>query len=179
MIKPAVVLCLLIVQFPAPALFISCADFRNGDNYSAYESMLLKNDINTVMLEEVFYPTNYHSSVVVDVKYHFIHTSEENILSINSLESEEPWNNVADTEISQYHFRWMVSPINLFIRPGLLSSFSLETYQTRNVSVNLYLSLPYNCTPELLKRVLNASAIICDDPPAHLRHLNTLTANVS
>ena len=170
------VLCFWIAGLPCPVLSISCAEFQNGGQYSVYESMLLAHDINAVDLEQGFFPTNYHSSVVVDVNYHFIFTSETSDLE---MQEEEPFLNITAAEISHYRFRWMVSPINLFIRPNLLSSLSLKTYQTRNVSMDLYLGLPYNCTPEVLNRILNSSASICNDPPAHLYHLNTLTTNVS
>ncbi len=194
---------LILALFHLAATISHCDEFQNGNNYTAYESMLLT-DENLVELEKGFFPTNYHSSVVLDVEYHFIftgssyseeiHRKEVEIVSRSELQNsgvyssdanvlqqqeESPFLNLTAAEISHYHFRWVISPINLFIRPGLLTSLSLNAYQTRNPSIDLYLGLPINCSPEVLNRILNSSASVCDHPPAHLRELNTLTSNVS
>lgn len=166
-----------------PAASISCAEFRDGNRYSAYENMLLEDDTNLLELEKGFFPTNYRSSIVVDVMYHFIFTDRsaggsKDDTNLQQLE-EQPMLNLTATEISHHHFRWVISPINLFIRPELLTTLSLHSYQTRKVSVDLYLGLVFDCSPEILNRVLNSSASSCDHPPAHLTQLNRLTANVS
>ncbi len=167
-----------------PALSISCADFHDGKNYSAYEAMLLQGESNLEALENGFFRTNYHSSIVVNIEYHFISSgSEEDKHNIFYLladdDNKEPWLNLTAAEISHYHFRWVLSPVNLFIRPDLLTSLSLNTYQAQNVSIDLYLQLPFNCSPEILNRIISPSVSTCDHPNALLKQLNTLTANVS
>ena len=167
----------IIIALLHPAVAISCTEFHNGDNYTAYEAMLLEDKSNFEELELKFFPTNYRSSIVVDVEYHFIFSDSRTEAERQGVRDEQL--NITGAEISHYHFRWVESPINLFIRPGLLNRFSLNTYQARPVSIDLYLGLPFNCSPEILNRILNSSASTCDDPPAHLKKLNILTANVS
>ena len=191
--KLRIIHAVLILGFSAAAIFypaacISCAEFGNGDRYSAYENMLVEDDANILELEKGFFPTNYRPSIFLDVAYHFIstnrsagggknnHTTSTKCKEDTHLRDQEELN---FTEISLYHFRWVISPINLFIRPELLTALSLHTYQTRSVSIDIYLGLPFNCSPEILNRVLDPSASSCDNPPAHLNQLNRLTANVS
>lgn len=180
--KPHTAISLLIFGFAAilyPAASIPCDEFHNGNRYSAFEKMLLEDDTNLQELEKGFFPTNYRPSVVVDVEYHFIFTNNNrSARAVTDLQEVEEFNLTA-SEISRYHFRWVISPINLFIRPELLTTLSLYSYQTRGVSIDLYLGLPFGCLPETLNQVLSASASTCDHPPAHLNQLNKLTANVS
>lgn len=168
----------------------TCNNFQNGRNYSAYEYMLLANESNLIELENGFYPTNYHSSIVLDVNYHFILTTsadteekqhKEMEIDFNLGESSiqdgiEMWNQSHKT--LNYSFRWTVSPINLYIRPGLLTSLSLNAYQTRHSSIDLHLGLPLNCSPECLNETLASSSSICKNPPVFLQQLNNFTANV-
>ena len=178
---------LLVLGFlktdPAASYVINCTEFRN--NYSAYESMLLADEMNLMELEKGFFPTNYHPSVVVDVEYHFVHahSEEKGRREVEAVGSEVQIHNNDDAmqqqdkeSLSNFTFRWAISPINLFIRPGLLTSLSLNAFQTRNASIRLYLGLPFNCWPQHV----NSSVSACDHPSsADLKQLNNLTANVS
>ena len=187
---------LLVLGFlktdPAASYVINCTEFQNGNNYSAYESMLLADEMNLMELEKGFFPTNYHPSVVVDVEYHFVHVSSEekgrrevevvgsevqihNDDDVMQQQDKEPLLNLTAAEFSRYQFRWAISPINLFIRPGLLTTLSLNAFQTRNASIYLSLGLPFTCLPQ----GVNSSVSTCDHPPPYLEQLNTLTANVS
>ena len=144
----------ILIVLLHPAVAISCTEFHNGDNYSAYEVMLLEDKLNMEQLKFKFFPTNYHSSIVVNVTYRFIAFDSSSEPSRQRVHDD-----LGDkAEISHYHFQWVKSPINLFIRPGLLSSFSLNTYQAKPASIDLYLGLPLNCSYEILNRILNLSA---------------------
>jgi hypothetical protein len=169
LLTAAQILCFVAAGLFRPVASISCAEFGDGNHYSPYENMLLEDDANLLELEREFFPTNYRFSIVVDVKYHFIfgNTSASDRCVYKGL------------NLTCYHFRWVISPINLFIRPELLTSLSLYSYRYRPVSVDLYLNLPFDCWPEFLNQELSSSASSCDHPPAHLRQLNRLTANVS
>ena len=129
-----------------------CAALINS-NYSEIEAVLLT-DKNLMALEKAFFPTNVHSSIIINVTYHFINYQMDQSVSddldldnsishrLHSQTAERGNNNedidrkpfIADNasfddiEFLVVQFRWLASSINLFIRPDLLKSLSLLTY---------------------------------------------------
>ena len=134
-----------------PVATISCASLVSSSNYSEIEVLLLT-DKNLMALEKAFFPTNVHSSIAINVTYRFINSQMDQSVS-NGLELDarashhrlhpqtaERGNNnedidrgfIADDvpfEFLVVRFRWLASSINMFIRPDLLTSLSLLTYQ--------------------------------------------------
>ena len=157
----------------------SCGNL-DFNNYTSFETLLLT-DENLIKLENAFFPVNSHPSVVVDVHYHLIVPIEaipETVLReavYQPVEEVSParTNVTKSGKITVYKFRWLSSPVNLFIRPDLLKRFSLLTYQVNVTAVDLQFSL---CQPKELE-ILNKSA--CTSVPMLLTQLNTITANVS
>ena len=80
-------------------------------------------------LEHAFFPPNSPPSVVVDVNYHFN----------ADLKKEE---NFLPDELFVIHFRWLASPVNLFMRSQLLEQLSLRTYTVKKAIINLQIEVP-------------------------------------
>lgn len=185
-------LILTVLALKTPAVSsVTCDEFQNGNNYSAFESMLLDDEANLLELANGFFPTNYQSSVAVDIKYYFVfpkHEHEEKV-QVDTLVEESyvnknrveyaaaPQKEETTEETHYHHFRWVISPINLFIRPNLLADLSLKTYEARNNTINLSLRFP--CRSATLNDKNDFSLKNCGKPPAYLKQLNTLTTNVS
>ena len=153
-------------------------------NYTSFETLLLTNE-NLIKLENAFFPVNSHISVVVDVHYHLSGPMQPDVLPIEVIpktvreavyqpvEASPARTNVTKSSKSTVlKFRWLSSPVNLFIRPDLLKRFSLLTYQVNVTVVDLQFSL---CHPE----ELTTNKSVCTNVPMLLNQLNKITANVS
>ena len=177
-----------------PVATISCASLVSSSNYSEIEVLLLT-DKNLVALEKAFFPTNVHSSIAINVTYHFINNYQMDKSVSNGLELDargshhhlhpqtaEKGNNnedidrgfiaddvpFDDIEFLVVQFRWLASSINMFIRPDLLTSLSLLTYQAPVVPLNIYLEVPCSideATP-LYYEQINST---CDGAPPLLK----------
>jgi hypothetical protein len=128
-----------------------CGTLKDG-NYTAIERLLLT-ESNLIKLEDAFFPTNSHPSVVVDVFYRFTQPENHN---------------------HTLKFRWMVSPVHLLVEPALLKMLSLMTYQEN--AADLTLELEVTCDTEFIEM---SAELGCKNAPALLYQLNNLTSNVS
>jgi hypothetical protein len=146
-----------------------CRVLEDG-NYTAIEGLLLT-DSNLIKLEGTFFPTNSHSSVVVDVNYHFNITEKEH--QFNG-DLKLTTNDLRTPDNHTFKFRWMASPVNLLIRPSLLKRLSLMTYQ-ENVAV-LTLELEVKCESDFVKEAIDSD---CRNVSQLLYQLNNMTSNVS
>lgn len=184
-----------------PAASTPCASLINS-NYSEIEALLLT-DRNLIALEKAFFPTNVHSSITINVTYHFINSQMDQSVS-DGLElnagasyhhlrpqiAEKGTNNedidrgfiadntsFEDIEFLVVQFRWLASSINLFIRPDLLKSLSLLTYQAPVVLVDIYLEV--SCSIEGFSYHYKNVNSTCEGAPSLLKQLNEITTNVS
>ena len=182
----------------------SCNAALNTSNYTAFESMLLA-EKNLIALENVFYPTNLHSSVLVDVYYHLesaeisgpatvsdLDKADTNLVQVQSLSKNKAEYHNLDSKIAELNeaktdelfvikFRWSASPINLYMRIGLLQRLSLMAHKATVIPVHIYLQAP--CLVEEFN-LIGASEIITStcvivNGSLLLNQLNHLTANVS
>ncbi len=124
------------------------------DYHKVLEDALLANDENLENLRLSYFRTDHPKSIVVDISY--------------TIRCD------ASAEDSTLYFRWMLSPINLYIEPELLQPLSLHTFHTHIPSVNLMLDLHQDCDdiPEINKTT-------CEDKVGIIGALDDLTANVS
>jgi hypothetical protein len=167
---------------------IPCSRLKDSTNYTAIENVLLTNE-NIVELEKAFFPTNRHSSVVVNVNYHLYRDVNETQAKVDHMmdNHHQPNDNVAGNcppmssinittkvEIFCVRFRWFSSPINLLTRPELLKRLALMTYQASPVAVDLLLKAP--CT---LEEFVKADYPQCEALYKLVNQLNALTSNVS
>lgn len=172
---------------------ISCNEtVLNSRNYTAFETMLLT-ERNLVALENAFFPTNLHSSTLVDVYYHFIVDEEPikpapdvgkkqtSLADDNQLVYYNLQKNDNSKNSSEYFatFRWSVSPINLYMRPELLKRLSLETHQPKPMRADLYLLPPCEIEESHIVRPNSFINFTCVHVPQFLVLLNHLTTNVS
>ena len=175
---------------------VNCALLE--ENYTVFESLLLERS-NLINLEDALYPTNHPYSSMVDVYYHF--TAREDKIKIYSDDSvvitkEDHRILQQDNSVK---FRWLASPINLYIRPDLLKRLSLWTYQVKPNRVDIVMKIP--CTPEQTQKIIAEGGISkhntdsrkeqsddagmsdtsgnCSNLSTLLHQLNNMTANVS
>ena len=158
-------------------------------NYTVFESLLLEGS-NLINLEDAFYPTNHPYSIMVDVYYHF--TAGEDKIEVYSDDSvvitkedhrilRQASSVEKSTEKTNFvKFRWLASPINLYIRPDLFKRLSLWTYQAKSTRVDIVMKTP--CTPEQTRKIIaegkNTSGG-CSNLSTLLHQLNNMTAKVS
>lgn len=177
-----------------PATCMNCSSFLNKSNYTTIETLILT-DENLAELENSFFPTNLHSSILVDVYYNLEGSfqseavqsdlkdgTNENIWYYYDLDHRKKPHVIEPLKNVSLHFRWSASPINLYMRHSLLNRLSLATYWTNPLSVEVQLQLPCNqeeiqaaFTPQVHDTVDD----FCINPDRFLIHLNSATANVS
>lgn len=159
-------------HFPAPAR--SCLQ---DTNYTAFESLLLTDD-NLLELEDAFFPTNSHSSVVIDVYYHLyfrppkeVQPELKHVSHTKNGKEAATKRELINEELFVVHFKWLASSVNLFMRPNLLQRLSLMTYQVNSTAVDLNFDFPCR-----LKIPITQT---CDNLPRLISELNDMTSNVS
>ena len=152
---------------------ISCSTFNNSKNYTGFEKLILT-DENLMKLEDAFFPTNSHSSVVVDVNYHFLKLPGADFIDFDMNKG-----NVAPHELFVVNFRWLASPINLFMRPELLGRLSLWTYSVNKTVVDLEIEVTCHIENFSIFQDNNTFDSSCSNLPLLLHQLNDMTANVS
>ena len=160
-----------------------------------FQQSLVNRSVNLDSLQLAFSPTNHPASISFDVHYYFcsesldansttnISCSEIEDL-INHFNAEEK-RSAAFDEAYKAHtkFSWNASPINLFIRPRLLGTLSLYTFQVEERHVQIVLdqfceTLSANKTLPNISTVVDRSEL-CNNPPPLLLLLEKVTANVS
>lgn len=78
-------------------------------------------------------------------------------------------------ELFTLHFKWLASPVNLFMRPQLLQRLSLMTYQVNGTVVDLHFEAP--CHLEAFNIIQENTT--CANLPRLVNQLNDMTSNVS
>ena len=185
--KSAVHLVFLFIVCGSHSVLVSgsCKALNDSSNFTAFESLLLT-DSNLVQLEDALFPTNSHSSVVVNVNYHFyelpltnkpaeLHPGVKQVShAINDVTKPDPvtQEDFINKDQFVFHFKWLASPVNLFVRPDLLQRLSLMTYRVDNIAVDLHFEAP--CYLEEF-----STNSTCTHLPKLLSQLNNLTSNVS
>lgn len=143
-------------------LISSCYDQEEAQNYAAFENMVLTEE-NIKRLNEAFFPTNRRKSTVVNVTYYLLSNG----------------NNTKDNA-SKINFRWLASPINLFINPDLLRELSLLSYiiNVTNVDLNIETQCTHDELTDLLYKFqsTNETCVNISTPLTEL--LNNFTTNV-
>lgn len=189
----ALVLLVLSAKRILPASSVSCDSLKDS-SYSVIEKLLLT-DKNLIALEKAFFPTNLHSSIVINVIYHFSTSqglNQTNHVAGDIVNDEAAYrplhtdlerkaeNADSDRELLSASFRWLASPINLFIRPDLLKRLSLFTYQAPIVSINIYFesSCTGNFSQDIKKDIKKINST-CQNVPKLLKQLDEMTTNVS
>ena len=173
------------------ATCIPCEVLYNSNNYTAFEKVLLT-DENLVKLQNAFFPTNAHSSVVVNVNYYlykvtttkpdyaaqWMSTGAHNVIKKEAIDKHCSHPSIRNgREVIYCHkFRWLFSPINLFTRPDLLKRLSLMTYRANSTDIDLFLEAPCS-SEELPLRTNDVSP--CKNLTSLVIQLNVITSNVS
>ena len=184
----------IILQVFSPAVgHPQEAVFQNADcigDYVSLEKVVLNKTSNVYNLQEAFFPTNRQMSVVVDVQYCFPKANASNNSDYTNKLAQEykvmelkdgTWSNATCLK-----FRWMESPINLYIRPKLLMYLSLFTYHVDVRSTSIYIEKQF-CTAledtaaQVLNPPINNNNLysVCNTTELHRDLLNNLTTNVS
>ena len=186
---PLVILSSLYQSCSTDQGMVNCTLLQEN-NYTVLESLLLEGS-NLINLEDAFYPTNHPYSIMVDVYYHFtagkdkIEVYSDDSVMITKeghriLRQANPVEKSTEKNIS-VKFSWLVSPINLYIRPDLLKRLSLWTYQAKPNRVDIVMKT--TCTPEQTQKIIaeggNTSENNCSSLSTLLYQLNNMTANVS
>ena len=108
------------------------------DSLPAFECSLLSNDFNIQNLTKVFFPTNQHPALVVEVYYYVnqtVHPDDPSHLKNSS-------NSTAD-----YVYRWYASAILGFIQPKILTALSIGTLTVEMSNAHIVLA-PLICDDE-------------------------------
>ena len=123
-----VILCEAIVNTPVN----NCVS-----DYEDFENKTFSNKENRYKLYEVFYPPNRHLPYAVELTYQamLLNGTEINITS-------------SDDFCSIVHWRWIASPLFLFIEPDILDALVLYTlnYFRAWTTPSVILHVPYPCT---------------------------------
>ena len=142
--------------------------FSNISHYSAIEQLVMMEE-NLESLAAIFFPTNEHRSLVVNITYHFRWTNQE----------------VAEDNqtLPQATFQWLSSPIHLSINSQLLTGLSLRTYATEVQSGDLMITTSCDNRTKDIKIVTDsinkAKATHNTKGSQLIKLLTKLTANVS
>ena len=156
-----VVMLLSLASNPAETCFSTIIQ----DNYSRFEDLVLT-DENIEALASAFFPTNHHTAITVNVRYHFEWNGD---YPINASQNEPELN-----------FQWSSSPVHLFINPYLLSGLSLRAYTAEPQMVKLFINT--NCTydeiADVVNEVKNVTPNHCKSSNSVVPLLNKFTSNV-
>ena len=164
-----------------------------------FQQSLVNRTVNLDSLGLAFSPANHQTSISFAIHYHFCSNSNDSNSTTDILCSNiEKWANEINAGRSPsvdfsgrytHKFQWNASPINLFIRPELLASLSLFTFQINIQTTHIILDqlcedIIYfkNLTSSDISPGLNDSCNrlnICSQPPPVLLLLQELTVDVS
>lgn len=144
------------------------------------ESYLSRKD-NTDSMQRALLPPNSPSHFQINIYYHFT-TTVEKVCSNSSQYSEACNSEPIHLEALpfDYKFRWSSSSVHNFIRPRLLQSLSLYTYQAETTEAHVLIDPIcssggarsfYTCHEHEQTHILS--------PELELRLLNELTCHVS
>lgn len=156
-----------------------------------YHQSLVNRIVNLESLSKAFSPTDRQASITFTVYYHFC-TEAGNGTSKVRCEDVEEWVsdrnsglNPSDVFMDKYVYKfiWNSSPINIFIRPKLLASLSLFTFQVDERETHLVLDEPCDWSgidePNITNPQCDDWLEICRHPAPDILMLNELTAHVS
>ena len=163
-------------------------------NFSSIEHALVNNEDYLIKLSEAFRPTNAHGNDIVEVKYVLLPSKNQSELRVVEPPKLDFRKGIGDEEIKHrvlrqakectaqnftLDFRWINSPVHLFINPKLLHKLSLLAYiPSISRQIELTFSTPCSCTQ--LKHFLLSPTKGC--PGENLTSFdlfNNLTSNVS
>jgi len=131
---------------------------------------LVMTEENLESLAAVFFPTNHHRSLVVNITYNFRWTEQE-------MEDNQA--------LPRATFQWLSSPIHLFINSYLLTGLSLRTYatevQTGELTIITSCDNQSDDSVNVIDMINNATSThkAKDSKLILIELLNKLTSNVS
>ena len=157
----------LILAFSYQPVICTCK------NYSEVDKLILTN-YNLMKLEHAFFPPNSPPSVVVDVNYHF--TADLKKVHDIEVDLDTKEENFLPDELFVVNFRWLASPVNLFMRSQLLEQLSLRTYTVNNTVVDLQIEVPCHLA---IDRDSDTDKSQCKNLSLLYHQLNELTTDVS
>ena len=138
-------------------LLIQCEAIANTpvDNcvsdYEDFELETFSNKENRYKLYDVFYPPNGHLPYAVELTYQttLLNGTEHNITS-------------SDDFCAIVHWRWISSPVFLFIEPDILNALVLRTlnYFRPWTTPSVILHVPYPCTNNTFTFVARMTSLV-------------------
>ncbi len=155
-----------------------------------FQQSLVNRTVNLDSLSFAFFPSNHQPSISFIVHYYFCTRDKLSNSSEIFCDDIEEWANDENagrkptkdfSKNFSYTFLWNTSPINLFIRPDLLASLSLFTFQVKIFSAHIILD-KYCYDEHDINPTVNASSSdpldVCRKPTSIILLLESLTSDV-